>query len=276
MHPRQLIETAGLLSLQSAELLRGGAALCSDALSEYWIASRCRIDCWGRSLRSLGHSTSAPPTEEAGDLLMQLSEEIALAEPLTRVVTAIGCVYDRRLSSEEAGPIGLNMLEAHREAAARLKALRYAWWPKDAPRSRLAQSLVSQAEHWTDALLAYVSIAGPVDNVAIDPTRLLEYAYDSQSHGFQASRASTQLLALALRASFAGAQQPALNPDLNRRIAGAAVALFGSEGFDSLGLTKPAWMLRVERHTDDTAALVDRLFSDEEPGAIRLPARWRI
>ncbi len=276
MHPRQMIETAGLLSLQSAELLRGGAGLCSDALSEYWIASRCRLDCWGRALRTLGHSSSAPPGEEGGDLLMRLSEEIALSEALTRVVAAIGCVYDGKRRSEEAGPIGLNTLEAHRETAGRMKALRLAWWPKDSPRACLARSLTHQAEHWTDALLAYVSTAVPIDHLAIDPSRLLEYAYDSQAHGFEASRASNQLLALALRASFAGARQPALNPELNRRIAGAAVALFGSEGFDSLGLMKPVWMLRVERHTDDTTALVDRLFSDEEPGAIRLPARWRI
>lgn len=271
-----MIETAGLLSLQSAELLRGGAELCSDALSEYWIASRCRLDRWGRSLRLLGHSRSAPPGDEAGDLLMRLSEEMALSEALTRIVAAIGCVHDRRRRGEEAGPIGLNTLDAHREAASRLRALVLAWWPKDSTRSRLARSLARQAEHWTDALLAYVSTAGSIDHLAIDPTRLLEFAYDSQTHGFEASRTSNQLLALALRASFAGARQEPLNPDLNRRIAGAALALFGSEGFDTLGLMKPVWMLRVERHTDDTAALVDRLFSDEEPGAIRLPARWRI
>lgn len=277
MQPRELVETAGLISLRSGPLLQSGAALCSDALSEYWIASRCRLDDWGRTLRLLGHSHSAPPSDQAGDLLIRLVEEVTLAEVLTRVVAAISCANDQRHADEEAGPIGMNALAAHRETTSRLKALTFAWWPADSPRSRHARSLAKQADSWSDVLLAYVSLAANVDHLATDLSRLREYAYDCQVHGSESSQAAAQLLRYSLQTSFVAAKQLPLNGDQNRRIAGAAMALFGSQGFDGHGLMRPPWMLRAERTADDTETLVERLFDDHDGSAgTRLPARWRI
>lgn len=277
MHARQLVEIAGLLSLRSGPLLRSGAPLCSDTLSEYWIASRCRLDCWGRTLRTLGHSRTAPPADEAGDLLVRLVEEITLSETLTRIVAAICSAEDQRRRGEEAGPIGQNMLDGQREAASRLRALVFAWWPADSPRSRHARSLTKQAERWTDVLLAYVASSADVERFSHDPSRLREYLYDVQTHGADSSQAASQLLSLGLRESFTSARQPPLNDDLNRRIGGAAMALFGAAGFDGHGLPRSAWMLRAERTADDAAALVSRLFEDDSiPKGMRLPQRWRI
>ncbi|TWT96716.1 hypothetical protein Pla108_24900 [Botrimarina colliarenosi] len=277
MPPRQLVEIAGLLSLRSGPLLKSKAAVCSDTLSEYWIASRCRLDEWGRLLRTLGHSRSAPPADEAGGLLIRLVEEVTLSELLARIVAAICAADDLRRTGEEAGPIGQNTLDGHREASSRLRALVFAWWPADSPRSRHARSLTKQTERWTDVLLAYVGVTADVERFAIDPSRLREFAYDVQSHGAESSQAASQLLAFGLRDGFAAATQAPLNGDLNRRIAGAALALFGPAGFDGHGLQRPPWMLRAERTADDTIALVDRLFEDDDtPLGMRLPQRWRI
>lgn len=277
MHSRQLVEVAGLLSLRCGPLLKSGATLCSDTLSEYWIASRCRLDCWGRTLRLLGHSRSAPPPDEAGDLLIRLVEEITLSESLTRIVAAICSADDQRRSGEEAGPIGQNALDGHREAASRLRALVFAWWPAESPRSRHSRSLTKQTERWTDVLLAYVAASADVEQYAFDPSRLREYLYDVQTHGAESSQAASQLLAFGLRESFSTARQAPLNEDLNRRIAGSALALFGPAGFDGHGLVRPAWMLRAERTADDTVALLSRLFDDDDtPHGMRLPQRWRI
>lgn len=277
MHARQLVEVAGLIGLRSSPLLHSEKTLCSDALSEYWIASRCRLDDWGRRLRALGHSQSAPPPDASGDLLTRLAEELTLTEPLTRVVAAICHAYDRVSSADEAGAIGRNTLDAHRQTTSRLRALTFAWWANDSPRTRHVKSLVTQAEHWTDVLLAYVSLAADVEHLACDPARVREFAYDSQLHGTDASNGASQLLLYALQTSFVAARQPPLNSVLNRRIAGAAIALFGEGGFDGHGLVRPAWMLRAERTADDAATLVERLFADENtPPASRLPERWRI
>jgi hypothetical protein len=98
-----------------------------------------------------------------------------------------------------------------------------------------------------------------------------------QTHGADSSQAANQLLSLGLRESFTTARQPPLNDDLNRRIGGAAMALFGAAGFDGHGLPRSAWMLRAERTADDAAALVSRLFEDDSiPKGMRLPQRWRI
>lgn len=277
MYARQLIEVAGLIGLRCSPLLNAPLPICSDALSEYWIASRCRLDHWGRTLRALGHSHSAPPPQDDGDLLLRLSEEITLAEGLARVVAGVCHAYDTRRQGEEAGAIGRSVLDAHRQAISRLRALQFAWWSNGSGKSRHARSLSKQTEHWTDVLLAYVAMAADVECFAFDPSRVREFAYDCQLHGTDASLAASQLLVHSLRTSFSAANQAPLNADLNRRIAGAALALFGSGGFDGHGLVRPAWMLRAERTADDTATLVERLFAEDEAApATRLPQRWRI
>lgn len=277
MQPRELVEVAGLISLRSGPLLQAGATLSSDALSEYWIASRCRLDAWGRALRVLGHSQSTPPSDDAADLLLRLAEEVTLAEVLTRIIAGVCSASDQRQAHEDAGPIGMNALAAHRETASRLKAITFAWWPADSPRTRHTRALTKQADSWSDVLLAYVSVAADVDHLAIDPSRLREYAYDSQVHGNESSQAASQLLKYSLQTSFASATQPALNASHNRRVAGAAMALFGEQGFDGHGLMRPPWMLRAERTADDTETLVERLFDDlDTSSGIRLPQRWRI
>ena len=276
MHARQLIEIAGLVGLRATPLLRGDASICQDALSEYWIASRCRLDHWGRSLRSLGHSQSAPPSD-GGDVLLSLAEELILSETLTRIIAAVCHAADARDATEDAGPIGRNALDAQRESLSRLRALTFAWWAADSPKTRHVRSLAKQAEQWTDVLLAYVSFAANIDHLAHDVSRVREYAYDSQLHGAEASGAASQLLLYALRTGFASATQPPITGELNRRVAGAALALFGPGGFDGHGLSRPAWMLRAERTAEDTVAMVDRLFADEQAAdRTRLPERWRI
>lgn len=208
---------------------------------------------------------------------MRLSEELTLADALGRVVAAVCLANDTLHRSEEAGPVGLNAIEAHRQASSRLRALQFAWWSNGSPKARHVRSLSKQAEHWTDAFLAYVSLVTEVESLAYDPSRVREFAFDSQTHGAESSLAASQLLLHSLRVSFAAATQQPLNPDLNRRVAGAALALFGPGGFDGHGLMRPAWMLRAERTADDTATLVERLFADENtPPGSRLPARWRI
>lgn len=276
MRARQLVEVAGLVGLRSGPLVRSGATLCSDALAEYWIATRCRLDQWGRSLRTLGHSGSAPPPQEAGDLLVRLVEEITLSEVLTRIVAAVSLAADSHRGATDAGPIGVNALDGHREASSRLRALVFAWWAADSPRARHARSLARQSENWTDLLLAYVPAGPGIERLAFDPTRLREFAYDSQTHGAASSEAAAPLLAFGIRAAFASARQAPLAEELNRRVAGASLALFGGAGFDGHGLTRSAWMLRAERTAEDTVALIDRLLENDtawrEP---RLPQRWR-
>lgn len=279
MHAQKLIETAGWISLHGKSLIDNCPVLPEDALSEYWIASRCRIDHWGRALRALGNSESiaSGKSKVQTEPLIELAEEIFLSEVLTRVVAAVALVHDNRYGREEANPIGRNALDAHKEARSRLRSLIFTWWPSNSPKARHARSLAKQAERWTDVLLAYVSRSGDVDHLAYDISRLREFAYDVQMHGAASSEAAGQLLTFSLRASFASANQPPVCGSLNRRVGGAALGLYGSEAFDSFGLLQPPWMIRAERSTDDAMAMIDSLFTgDFTERSSRLPERWRI
>ena len=151
MHAQKLIEIAGWISLHGKSLIDNCPVLPDDALSEYWIASRCRIDHWGRALRSLGHSESVVSGEltSHAEPLLSLAEEVFLSEVLARVVAAVAHVHDTHHKRDEANPIGSNTLDAHKEARSRLRSLIFTWWPANSPKARHARSLAKQAERWT-------------------------------------------------------------------------------------------------------------------------------
>ncbi|MGL4512232.1 MAG: hypothetical protein ACRCT8_04020 [Lacipirellulaceae bacterium] len=278
MHARELVELAGLMCLRSKPLLDQHPALCDEALSEYWIASRCRLDNWGRALRGLGQSATVAPqhSPSAGhDGLVAIAEEIVLAEVLTRAVAAIALAHDTRHGRTEAAPIGRNALDSQLEARSRLRALCFARWPAESAKARHVRSLGKQADRWTDVLLAYIHRVADVAHLAVDRSRLLEFAYDSQAHGHSSSEAAGQLLGYSLRTSFSAATARVTSPDLNRRVAGAALGLFGPDAFDGLGVIRSPWMMRAERSADTAITLLEGLFDVGADRGLRAPERWK-
>lgn len=263
MHARELVEIAGLASFHSDSLIEASAELCDDAMAEYWIASRCRLDHWGRSLRSLAHSETIP-LNFGKDTLLELAEEIILAGIHTRNLTAICFAHDTYHQRNETTSIARNLLEGHREAQARMLKLTQAWWARDSPKSRHLRGLIIQAEQWSDIFLAYIGQTVNVERWAYDVSRVREFAYDAPTHKNRTSNSAWQLLAISIRSNFATATQPARQSDLNCRIAGATLSLFSSNLFDSFGLMKSPWMLRAERSTDETIGMIEQMLVKEE------------
>ncbi|MEO1497452.1 MAG: hypothetical protein AAFV43_09910 [Planctomycetota bacterium] len=276
MHARSLIDVASLVSLHSVSLVRQRAPLPDDALSEYWIASRCRLDAWGRSLRMLGHSETLVQSQ-SGPTLLALSEEIVLSEVLARVVAGVTHVCDAAVRADEAGPIGRNALIGCQDAHRRVRALTTAWWPSDSPKRRLFRSLEARAATWSDVLLAYVARSGDVDHLAIDKARLREYAYDSHAHHGASSEAAAELLRFSLNAAFSAATQPPACPELNARLAGSALGLFPPALFDSHGLARKPWMIRAERSAEEASTMIEKLLAGgTSTGPLPRPERWRL
>ncbi|TWT46543.1 hypothetical protein [Botrimarina hoheduenensis] len=275
MHARQLVEYAGLAALHAPSLIEQPAPLGDDALAEYWVASRCRMDEWGRALRLLGHSQSAAATPQA-PCLAALGEEILLSEVLARIVAAITAAHDQSLHVNESAPIGSNTLEGCIEARQRWRTLAAAWWPADSPKRRLLRSLEKRAAHWSDVLLAYVARGGNVDAFALDVSRLREFAYDAHPHNAVGSEAVAELLRFSLSAAFSAATRPPVCGDLNRRICGAALGLFSDTSFDGLGLLRRPWMIRAERSAEQASTLIAALLQDGLSNPrLPAPARWR-
>lgn len=272
MEPRRLVELAGWLCVHSEALLESCDQLPDDALSEYWIASRCRLDKWGRELRRLGDSRSVGETVD----LAGLAEEILISSVLSRAVGAITAAHDAKHERVEAGPIGRNAFEGHVEAISRAHTLASAWWPRDSPKARRLRSLSTRTNRWSDALLAHVGKDASIDRFASDVKRLHAFRVDRRAHGGPRRSSISALFTVTLRLAFASATTPSLNEDLNRRIGGSALALFGPHAFDSFGLPRSAWMIRLERSAEETEAhleqVVSGVYDAEEPP---LASRWR-
>lgn len=273
MHPRELLEVAGLIAFHSRSLLEATTRLNDEAVGAYWVASRCRLDRWGYALRAYGHAARGPLGNPAVRLA-PLAEEIIAGEVLTRCVAALFMAHDSIHHRRESASVGRNILAGHREAVDRLHAVTGAWWSHESASSRTLTSLKMRCERWTDLLLAYLHGASDVNELAFDARRMNEFAEDhadAKARGHESPCAN--LLVVSLRAAFGDVGRDSPNGDLHAQIAGAALGCFGAEAFDSFGLLRSTWLDRLQRTTDETAAMVGDLFAQEIAGLPRSPVR---
>ena len=55
------------------------------------------------------------------------------------------------------------------------------------------------------------------------------------------------------------------NAELNARIAASILACFPAELFDSTGLLRSLWLMRLTNVAEDTQGMIDELFKSERP-----------
>jgi hypothetical protein len=284
MHAIELVDVAGVLCLGAQSLLEDCPRVEQGALVEYWTASRCRLDEWGRALRRFGRPAAETHCEE----FESLAEEILLSQPHTRAMAALGVLHDARWGdTHESGVIARNVLAGHEEALRRLGPLLSR---PAGPRPVATQNgTAARACRWTDLLLGYLlpncgrrlhgGVAGDKDRqghvieFAFDAQRVLDFAYDAHAHSGDSAPEAQRLLTASLRLSLSGATAPPANPDANRRIAGASLGLFGPEAFDDFGLLRSTMSRRLERSTDETLGMLEDLFT-EPPAAKPLEGRF--
>src|SRR5690606_22632949 len=167
MPPNELIEVAGLIAFHCRSLFASKTLRNDEAVGAYWLASRCRLDRWGHSLRAYGQATRAP-IGNPSVRLVSLAEEIFVSEVLTRTVAALFHAHDHLLNRRESAPVGRNILSGHREAIERLHSVIAAQWAHGAASSRALQSLQERCQRWTDLLLGYLHEAYDVNEFAFD------------------------------------------------------------------------------------------------------------
>ena len=273
MHHRELVEVAGLVAFHGPSLLPSASRLNDEAVGAYWVASRCRLDRWGYALRAYGHAARGPLGDPAVRLA-PLAEEIIASEVLTRCVAGVFLLHDQLHQRCESVPVGRNIVAGHREAVDRLHAVTGAWWPREAASSRALASLEDRCERWTDLLLGFLHGASDVNEFAFDRRRMNGYAEDhadAQSRG--QTTQSANLLIVGLRAAFGDVGRATPNGDLHAQIAGAALGCFGADAFDSFGLLRSTWLDRLQRTTEETAAMVSELFASEAAAPVHRAAR---
>lgn len=270
MHARDLAEMAVFAASHGPARVSLGKRFNDGGLVEYWSASKCRCERWLACLKSPEGTEQLTASEQ----LQCVIEEILASEMLTRVWTAIGCACDEAAGVEEAGPILINIWNAHLQARHRVLAHMVTGGGLSLEQLIAVNRIRRLCERWTDLLLGNLFATCPAGKFAHSLRRVRQFADDASNHrhrdrGWAVLRAS---LSFSLQASITSA---AANPDLNRQVAGAVLADCSPDLFDLTGLPKNMWLIRMERTSDEARALVDRLLDPNEQRETALQLRLR-
>jgi hypothetical protein len=263
MHCRELAELAALIAVHAPILIEGRNGIPLECNQEYWVASKCRLDRWGRLLRKLKAAAVEiqPSATLAWPRVRPVLEEILVSELLTRMWTAIAVAYDALSGSDELAPVARNVFTSHLDARAKLLMLIADGRVIALPEGVYLNHLRRRCERWTDMLLGHFSRHIDISAFAFEVDRARDFADDLDHESAHAEQRFTcQLILASLRASFAyGLAENSASADLNRRIGYAVLTAFREEIADSTGLVKSLWLDRITRTTSDTELMIEEL-----------------
>ncbi len=272
MHARELVELAAIISSHGPALIRSGERIPVESIEQYWTSSKVRLDRWAWRLKSfVGKAeTDARQRKTQWPAVCGVLEEILTGEMLTRVWTAVLCAYDRRRGADEVEPVARSVYIGHMEARHRVLSLMVRGPGIDAEAAVKLNRLRRRAERWTDLLVGNLQSLHDVSEFAFDPQRSKDFAEDMQYRGrLQGGRHVWPLIQASLRAAFRhglGSESP--NADLNARIAAGVLSCFPPEVFDSTGLMRSLWLMRLTSAAEDTQGMIDALLAPERSGTI--------
>jgi hypothetical protein len=267
MHATQLVELAVFLATDAPAFTLADAPFSTTSLHQYWTASKHRHDIWARAFRSPraentdDDAVSDPAPQQPS--LRGVVEEILLSEVLTRVWTATAALHDAHHDHDAVLPIARSIFLGHQEA--RRDALRaildgQGLEPREVRRLNV---LRQKCERWTDLLLAHAGYEDDQAGVAFDLQRVADFG-DQLVHDACTGVSETAIsltkssLRIALRR---GVLPHAVNPALNRQIAGGILACLPGHVIDSTGEFQSLWQIRIEHTAVDTLELVDELLA---------------
>ena len=266
MHASELVELAALVATHGRTLLSAAEQVAAAGLEEYWTASKCRLDRWSRTLKQYSLEmpyTSGPRRAERWRSVRPVLEEILSGEVLTRVWAAAACTHDRIHGRCEAEPVVRSVYIGHLEARNRALNLMVFGQGFGMQEAVELNRLRRGAERWTDLLLGHLYEQFDVEEFAFVPDRAEEFAGDLQHEACAGGGLAWQLTLASLRAAFQRtAASPSPNGDLNERIASGVLRCFDPRMYDSTGLTKSLWMVRMENAAADTAGMIAELLDD--------------
>ena len=280
MHARELVELAAVVAAQGPVLVRQGGPVPSSSVEPYWVASKCRLDRWGRSLRQLADEAANGGPEwqrSRWPRLRGVLEEILTGEVLTRVWAAVMSAYDRRRGTDLAEPVVRSVLIGHLEARHRVLTLLVQGPGIDSEAAVKLNRLRRRTERWTDMLIGYLAGLDDVSEFAIDPVRANDFAEDLRYQAqLSGGRHVWPLVLASLRAAFRQGLTPTSpNADLNAKIAAAILSCFPPELFDSTGIFRSLWLSRLTNVTSDAEGMIEELLTVDDRAPIRLEDRLK-
>ena len=263
MYARDLAELAALLALHSPSIVHDARRIPHETSEQYWSASKCRLDRWGRLLRQLTQATGQPqlPATLSWPRVQPALEEILVSELLTRLWTAVAAAHDQQLGNDDLEPVARNVFVGHLDARRRVLALLADGRVIALPEVTKLNHLRRRVERWTDMLLAHLAGMIDISEFAFDVQRARDFAEDLDHQAAHSERDfSGQLMLLSLRASFASdLADRSASSDLNRRIASALLGAFRDSTDDPTGVVKSLWLERLNRTALETEHMVEEL-----------------
>jgi predicted nucleic acid-binding protein len=269
MHARDLVELAALVSVHGPVLIESREPIPPAGIERYWTASKVRLDRWAAGLKRFVQAAEADARRRQAHwpLFRGVLEEILSGEMLTRVWTAVLCAYDRRRHGDEAEPAARSVLIGHMEARHRVLTLMVRGPGIDAEAALGLNRIRRRTERWTDLLVGHLAGRYGVGEFAFDPPRAGDFAQDFRDRSRR--RGGGQAWPLVL-ASVGTAFRRGLGPEspnaaLNARIAAAILSCFPADLFDSTGLMRSLWLMRLRNVTEDAQVLIEDLLALEHP-----------
>ena len=230
------------------------------------MTSKCRCDRWLRAVKRLADSDASDPERRAASALevRPLLEEIFLSEMVLRVWTAILYAYDRRHGTGDAEPIAQNVLLSHLEVRRRALVLLVHSPLLDSEEAVLLNRLRRRMERWTDLLLGHLHGDYDVSELGFDSARVIEFSADLRQQPRSAARRQAWGLTLAaLRLAFErGLAAESPNPVANHDIAASILSCFPADLFESTGILRALWLVRLARTTDDAQGMIASLLEN--------------
>jgi len=272
MHAREMVELAALASAHGPLLIEHVERFPAEGIERYWTASKCRLDRWSRALKDVASGQAAFDTGRQGDVspLRPLIEEILTGEVLTRVWAGVLSLFDQKHGLQEVEPIGRSVLGGHSEIRLRALSLLVAGTGLRAAEASALDRLRRRAERWTDLLIGHLSTAGDATEFAVQPARAREFADELQGQQPSTASEAWSVTLAALRSAFSTSlSRVAPNADLNAEIARSVVCCFEPSLFESTGMFRSLWLMRLASFAGDAQGMIDELFAAESPGALQ-------
>jgi len=266
MHVRRLIDLAGILSSHGQVLVCCDERLSESSIEQYWTTSKVRLDRWAWNLKKVSQrpESDAEQRRNKWSTTRSVLEEILASEVLTRVWTAILCAYDRQRGTADVEPVARSVMIGHMEARHRVLTLMVRGTGVETGAAIQLNHLRRRTEHWTDLLIGHLATHYDVSEFAADPERAKDFAKDLRTRSQAGGRQAWALITASLQSAFQiGLSSVSTNADLNLRIAMSILATFPTTVFDSTGLFRSPWLMRLGNAADDTHGMIRELLSED-------------
>jgi hypothetical protein len=264
MHCVLIADLAAMMSQHGPAILQGSDRVPAEAVSQYWSASRNRLELW--------HQTMARyrAAEDSGNV-MQLKfwwqqhagimEEVLVTEMLTRVVAAIAAGLDAMQRVDEISPVTHAVYLSHLEARNRVQQIMLFGRGNSVSDAVRLNRLRRVVERWTDTIIGRVSIEMPdLTRYAINVDRARQHASEARDFSVGvAGRTATWLMNAAMHDTLRRRTSKHTSlPGANQAVANSVALMLRPDLFDSVGTLKSLWLHRLS----STMGQADRVLQE--------------